>query len=126
MASVFLYHVVGDLTVGKPELVEFPETETVEAAIRAIGESTECGIPIWKKRSPTALIENAEIRQQRFVGILNPLDIVAFLARDDSLNDQVKAMKTPVSEVVVPNNSLLKEVDPGTRSALILTLDFAS
>lgn len=126
MASVFLYHVVGDLTVGKPELVEFPETETVEAAIRAIGESTECGIPIWKKRSPKALIENAEIRQQRFVGILNPLDVVAFLARDDCLNDQDKAMKTPVSEVVVPNNSSLKEVDPGTRFALILTIDFTS
>ncbi|KAG2298255.1 hypothetical protein Bca4012_009459 [Brassica carinata] len=45
MVSVFLYHVVGDLTVGKPEMVEFYETETVESAIRAIGESTECGIP---------------------------------------------------------------------------------
>ncbi|KAK6911233.1 LOW QUALITY PROTEIN: hypothetical protein RJ641_023326 [Dillenia turbinata] len=115
MASVFLYHVVGDLTVGKPELVEFSETETVESAIRAIGESTEGGIPIWRRRSQKALIENAESRRQRFVGILNSLDIVAFLARDWCLQDQEKALKTPVSEVVVPNNSLLKEVDPGTR-----------
>ncbi|CAI9295505.1 unnamed protein product [Lactuca saligna] len=116
MASVFLYHVVGDLTVGKPELVEFTENETLEAAIKAIGESTECGIAIWKRRSvQKGLIENAEMRHQRFVGILNPLDIVAFLARDDCLNDQEKALKTPVSEVVVPDNTLMKEVDPGTR-----------
>ncbi|KAK4356712.1 hypothetical protein RND71_025683 [Anisodus tanguticus] len=101
MASVFLYHVVGDLTVGKPELVEFTETQTVEAAIKAIGESTECGIPVWKMRSQKSLIENAEMRRKRFVGGM--------------LADQEKAMKTPVSEVVVPDNSLLKELDPATR-----------
>ncbi|XP_059628678.1 CBS domain-containing protein CBSX6 [Cornus florida] len=115
MASVFLYHVVGDLTVGKPELVEFAETETVEAAIRAIGESTEGGIPIWRKRSNKGVLENAEMRQQRFVGILNSLDIITFLAKDGFLEDQDKAMKTPVSEAVVPNNFLLKVVDPATR-----------
>ncbi|CBI17654.3 hypothetical protein VitviT2T_005374 [Vitis vinifera] len=115
MASVFLYHVVGDLTVGKPELVEFPETETVESAIRVIGESAEGSIPIWKRRSHVGVMEKSEMRQQRFVGILNSLDIVAFLARDACLVDQEKAMKTPVSEVVVPNNSLLREVDPATR-----------
>ncbi|CAI9090912.1 OLC1v1025800C1 [Oldenlandia corymbosa var. corymbosa] len=115
MASVFLYHVVGDLTVGKPELVEFAETDTVEAAIQAIGESTEGGITVWKKRSPKSVMENAEMRQQRFVGILNSLDIIAFLAKSECLADQDKALKTPVSEVVVPNSSLLKEVDPATR-----------
>ncbi|GAY44606.1 hypothetical protein CUMW_083180 [Citrus unshiu] len=55
------------------------------------------------------------MRQQRFVGILNSFDIVAFLAKSDCLEDQDKAMKTPVSQVIVPNNSLLKQVDPGTR-----------
>ncbi|XP_010415073.1 PREDICTED: CBS domain-containing protein CBSX6 [Camelina sativa] len=117
MASVFLYHVVGDLTVGKPEMVEFYETETVESAIRAIGESTECGIPVWRKRSTPALpgfVENSEMRQQRFVGILNSLDIVAFLAKSECLQEE-KAMKIPVSEVVSPDNTLLKQVDPGTR-----------
>ncbi|KAL5566759.1 hypothetical protein UlMin_029923 [Ulmus minor] len=115
MASVFLYHVVGDLTVGKPEMVEFYESETVEAAIRAIGESTEGGIPVWKKRSHLGGIENNEMRQQRLVGILNSFDIVAFLARSECLEDQDKAMKTPVSDVIVPNNSVLRQVDPGTR-----------
>ncbi|KAI4350158.1 hypothetical protein L6164_010667 [Bauhinia variegata] len=115
MASLFLYHVVGDLTVGKPELVEFHETETVESAIRAIGESTERSLPIWKRKSHVGMIENSEMRQQRFVGILNSLDIVAFLARSEYFEDQEKATKTPVSEVVVPNNSLLRQVDPATR-----------
>lgn len=114
MASVFLYHVVGDLTVGKPEMVEFCETESVEAAIKAIGESTECGIPVWK-RKPHAGIETNEMRQQRFVGILNSLDIVAFFAKKECMEDHDKALNTPVAEVVAPNNSLLRQVDPGTR-----------
>ncbi|KAJ6763274.1 AMP-ACTIVATED PROTEIN KINASE GAMMA REGULATORY SUBUNIT [Salix purpurea] len=115
MASVFLYHVVGDLTVGKPEMVEFYETETVESAIRAIGESTECGIPVWKRKSHVGMIETSEMRQQRFVGILNSLDIVSFLASTECLEDQDKAIKTSVSHAVVPNASLLKQVDPATR-----------
>ncbi|XP_061946506.1 CBS domain-containing protein CBSX6-like [Populus nigra] len=115
MASVFLYHVVGDLTVGKPEMVEFYETETVESAIRAIGESTECGIPVWKRKTHVSMIETSEMRQQRFVGILNSLDIVAFLASTECLEDQDKAIKTSVSQVVAPNASLLKQVDPATR-----------
>lgn len=121
MASVLLYHVVGDLTVGKPELDEFPMSGTVESAIRAIGESTEGGIPVWKKKPQMGGIENSEARQNRFVGILTSLDIVAFLAQDWCLEDQEKAMKTPVSEFVVPNHSLLKLVDPATR--LIDALD---
>lgn len=103
--------------MGKPEMVEFLETETVESAICAIGESTEGGIPVWKRRPSqhVGVFENGEMRQQRFVGILNSLDIVAFLARSECLEDQNKAMKTPVSEVVGPNNTLLRQVDPGTR-----------
>ena len=114
MASVFLYHVVGDLTVGKPEMVEFCETETVDAAIRAIAESTEGGIPVWKKRSHVGIFESNEMRQQRFVGILNSLDIVAFLATSGCFEDQERALKTPVSEVVIPNNSLVREFIGGS------------
>ncbi|OIW01138.1 hypothetical protein TanjilG_25246 [Lupinus angustifolius] len=121
MASLFLYHVIGDLTVGKPELVEFHDSETVESAIQAIGESPEGSIPIWKKKTQVGVIENSDLRQQRFVGILNSFDLVAFLAKNECLEDQDKALKTPVSEVVVPNNSLLGLVDPGTR--LIDALD---
>ncbi|KAF7817753.1 CBS domain-containing protein CBSX6 [Senna tora] len=115
MASVLVYHVVGDLTVGKREVVEFIETETVESAIREIGESAERSISIWKRRSNNNVgsIESIEMREQRFVGMLNSLDIVSFLAKSKTHQD--KAFNTPVSEVVVPNNSLLRLVDPGTR-----------
>ncbi|KAJ4910490.1 hypothetical protein Rs2_05111 [Raphanus sativus] len=52
-------------------------TETVESAIHAIEESTECGIPVWRKRSsiPPHVVESSEMRQQRSVGILSSLDI---------------------------------------------------
>ncbi|XP_068664464.1 CBS domain-containing protein CBSX6 [Aristolochia californica] len=118
MASVFLYHVVGDLTVGKPVLVEFYDNEPVESALRAIADTTEGGIPVWKRKQTLKgvnLIEGSEVRLQRFVGILNSLDIVSFLAKAECLEDQEKAMRTPVAEVLTPNSSLLKEVDPGTR-----------
>lgn len=113
MASVFLHHVVADLTVGKPELTEFLETETVESAIRALESSTEGGIPVWRRRQKG--FESVEIKQQRFVGIISSMDVIAYLARKSSLADHEAALKAPVLEVVVPNNSLLKCVDPGTR-----------
>uniref|UniRef100_A0A1D1YWD8 CBS domain-containing protein CBSX6 n=1 Tax=Anthurium amnicola TaxID=1678845 RepID=A0A1D1YWD8_9ARAE len=107
VAPVFLYHVVGDLTLGKPELVEFHETETVEAAIRAIGECNEGALTVWRKQPGDGP------RAARFVGLLNSLDVVVFMAA--RVGDTDRALRTPVSEVVVPNSSLLKEVDPGTR-----------
>ncbi|CAL9060015.1 CBS domain-containing protein CBSX6-like isoform X2 [Musa acuminata AAA Group] len=110
MARVFLHHVVGDLTLGKPELVEFSEAETVEAAVRAIGDSADGAIAVWRRRPmEPAPPPSAE----RFIGMLTSLDVVAFLARAGA--DQERAMRTPVSELVAPNPSLLKEVDPGTR-----------
>lgn len=106
--------------MGKPDLVEFCETESIESAIKAIGECTEGGIPVWKRRQHASgkgvnFVEDSESRQQRFVGIINSLDVVEFLSREECLLDQDKALRTPVAEVVNPNNSLLKEVDAGTR-----------
>ncbi|MQL88415.1 hypothetical protein Taro_020966 [Colocasia esculenta] len=125
-ASVFLHHVVGDLTLGKPELVEFHESETVEAAIRAIGDCSEGAVAVWRKRAavhqhlghqqqlqpPSPAQSAEEPRVARFVGMLSSVDVVAFLART---GDHERALRTPVSEVVTPDSSLLKEVDPGTR-----------
>uniref|UniRef100_A0A0C9RFW6 TSA: Wollemia nobilis Ref_Wollemi_Transcript_29246_2074 transcribed RNA sequence n=1 Tax=Wollemia nobilis TaxID=56998 RepID=A0A0C9RFW6_9CONI len=117
MASLFLYHVIGDLTVGKPELVEFPDSASVAEAIVTIRDCTECGIPVWKERPPekSGVPESAGSRQERFVGILNALDIVAHLSTESSLNDAEAALKVPVSQIVVPNNSLLRQVAPATR-----------
>ncbi|KAL4192531.1 hypothetical protein AMTRI_Chr06g194740 [Amborella trichopoda] len=114
MAAVFLYHVVGDLTVGKPELQEFYETESVEMAIKALGDCTESAIMVWKKRKGKG-IESGEMKQQRFVGILSALDVIGYLAKVSGSLDHESALKTAVSEVVVSNTSILKEVDPGTR-----------
>lgn len=106
MASIFLHHVVGDLTVGKPEVVEFLDSDTVESAIRAIGECAEGAITVWRRS------DEVKPKVERFVGILNSLDVVAFIAKSE---DHEKAMKTPVAEFLQPNPGLLKEVDPGTR-----------
>lgn len=112
-APVLLHHVVGDLTLGKPDLVEFYDTETLEAAIKAIGEQSEGAIAVWRKRGAQILaIPGEDPRVTRFVGMLNSLDVVAFIAR---VGDHEAALRSPVSEVVTPNASLLKEVDPGTR-----------
>ncbi|XP_074578768.1 CBS domain-containing protein CBSX6-like [Curcuma longa] len=121
MALVFLHHVVGDLTLGKPELVQFSDSQSVKAAVRAIGESAEGAITIWRCPSPDSPITPPPPPSaDRFVGMLNSLDVVAFLASAGD-DDREKAMRTPVSELVTPNHGLLKEVDPATR--LIDALD---
>ncbi|XP_039121906.1 CBS domain-containing protein CBSX6 [Dioscorea cayenensis subsp. rotundata] len=107
MASVFVHHVIGDLTVGKPEIKEFADTETVEAAVKAIGECAEGAITVWKAK------DGIGSRASRFVGILHSMDLVVFLAKAGEEHE--RAMRTPVAEVVTPNPMLLKEVDPGTR-----------
>lgn len=107
---MFLHHVVGDLTVGKPDIREFWEGETVEAAMGEIGEGAERAVTVWRKKGEEVVRERE--RAARFVGILNSLDVVAFLAKEGDLE---KVMRTPVREVVRHNPSLLKEVDPRTR-----------
>ncbi|XP_074583643.1 CBS domain-containing protein CBSX6-like [Curcuma longa] len=121
MALVFLHHVVGDLTLGKPELVQFSDAEPVEVAVRAIGDSAEGAITVWRAPCPdSAAVPRPPPSAERFVGMLNSLDVVLFLARA-GVHDQEKAMRTPVSELITPNRDLLKEVDPATR--LIDALD---
>lgn len=109
-ASIFIHHVIGDLTVGKPDVLEFLITDTVEAAIKAIGECAEGAITVWRKD------EGGLSRSDRFVGMLNSLDVVGFIAKNGE-----EAMKREVGDVVKVDKDLLKEVDPGTR--LIDALD---
>ncbi|KAG2239864.1 hypothetical protein Bca52824_091390 [Brassica carinata] len=53
--SVFLNHVVGDLTVGKPEMIKLYETETVESPIRILNWVTFATVypldPLWSFES---------------------------------------------------------------------------
>ncbi|XP_042464821.1 CBS domain-containing protein CBSX6-like isoform X1 [Zingiber officinale] len=117
MAFVFHNHAAGDLTLGKTELVEFSEAETLEAAVRAIAASPEATIPVWRKRSPAEDAAGIPC-SDRFLGMINSLEVAAFLARTGGDHD--RAMRTPVSEVVTPNPSLLKEVDPRVRLVDVL------
>jgi hypothetical protein len=58
MVLVFLYHVVGDLTEGKLEIVEFLETKTVESASNTRRRSRHLGrqgrsrsaVELWEAR----------------------------------------------------------------------------
>uniref|UniRef100_A0A0D9V9L1 CBS domain-containing protein n=1 Tax=Leersia perrieri TaxID=77586 RepID=A0A0D9V9L1_9ORYZ len=114
MAAVFFHHVVGDLTVGKPEVAELRDTDTLDAAARAIAASPEGAVPVWRPRAtPDEPPSGA-----RFIGMISALDIAAFVAAS-GVGD--RAMAAVVGEVVLPNPGLLREVDPGTR--LIDALD---
>ncbi|KAL6839962.1 hypothetical protein ACP4OV_029772 [Aristida adscensionis] len=113
-AAVFFHHVVGDLTVGKPEVAELYDVDTLDAAARAIAASPEGAVPVWRPRAaPDEPPSGA-----RFIGMISALDIAAFVAASGAGD---RAMRAVVGEVVVPNPGLLREIDPGTR--LIDALD---
>nr|ACL54738.1 unknown [Zea mays] len=108
MAAVFFHHVVGDLTVGKPEVAELHDTDTLDDAARAIAASPEGAVPVWRPRAaPDDPPSGA-----RFIGMISALDIAAFVA---SAGVGDRSMRAVVGEVVQPNPALLREIDPGTR-----------
>ncbi|KAF7032375.1 hypothetical protein CFC21_043551 [Triticum aestivum] len=108
MAAVFYHHVVGDLTVGKPEIAELSDADTLDDAARAIAGSPEGAVPVWRARAaPDDPPSGA-----RFLGMISAVDIAAFLAGAGAGD---RAMRAAVGEVVQPNQDLLREVDPGTR-----------
>lgn len=110
MAAVFYHHVVGDLTVGKPEIAELSDADTLDDAARAIAGSPEGAVPVWRARAaPDEPPSGA-----RFLGMISAVDIAAFLATAGAGD---RTMRAAVGEVVQPNQDLLREVDPGTRSA---------
>uniref|UniRef100_A0ACD5WLN2 Uncharacterized protein n=1 Tax=Avena sativa TaxID=4498 RepID=A0ACD5WLN2_AVESA len=108
MAAIFFHHVVGDLTVGKPEIVELSDADTLEDAARAIAGSPEGAVPVWRARAAPEEPPSGA----RFLGMISAVDIAAFVATAGT-GDQ--AMRTAVGEVVQHNPELLREVDPGTR-----------
>lgn len=108
MAAVFFHHVVGDLTVGKPEVAELHDTDTLDDAARAIAASPEGAVPVWR---PRAAPDDAP-SGARFIGMISALDIAAFVAAA-GVGD--RSMRAVVGEVVQPNPALLREIDPGTR-----------
>ena len=115
MAAVFFHHVVGDLTVGKPPIVELSDADTLHDAARAIAASPEGAVPVWRARAAPDHPPSGA----RFLGMISAVDIAAFLATaGPGAGDGDRAMGAKVGEVVQHNPELLREVDPGTRSAL--------
>jgi hypothetical protein len=108
MATVFYRHVVGDLTVGKPEVAELRDTDALDDAARAVAASPEGAVPVWRPRAaPDEPPSGA-----RFVGMVSALDVAAFVAASGAGE---RALRAVVGEVVQPNSGLLREIDPGTR-----------
>lgn len=107
MAAVFFHHVVGDLTVGKPEVVELHDTDTLDAAARAIAASPEGAVPVWRPGGARRAAVGRQVPR-----MISALDIATFVAAS-GVGD--RAMAAVVGEVVQPNPGLLREVDPGTR-----------
>jgi hypothetical protein len=108
MATVFYRHVVGDLTVGKPEVAELRDTDALDDAACAVAASPEGAVPVWRPRAaPDEPPSGA-----RFVGMVSALDVAAFVAASGAGE---RALRAVVGEVVQPNSGLLREIDPGTR-----------
>ncbi|KAJ4748536.1 CBS domain containing protein [Rhynchospora pubera] len=115
MSMLFIHHVIGDLTVGKPDLMELYDSDTLEVAARVIAASPEASTVVLR-RSPES---GVMARDDRFVGLINPLEILGFLARNcpdgDHLQRENLMKVATVKQVVVPDQGSLKEIDPGTR-----------
>ncbi|KAJ3678287.1 hypothetical protein LUZ60_002090 [Juncus effusus] len=115
--SIFIRHVIGDLTIGKPDLTELYETDSLEAAARVLVASPEASAVVLR-RSP--------VREERFLGLINAMDLVGFLARSCPAEDQVQReslmREKRIGDVMVGDPGALKEVDPGTRLIDVLEM----
>jgi hypothetical protein len=119
MSAFFIHHVIGDLTVGKPDLMVLYDSDTLEVAAGVISASPEASAVVLR-RPP----ENGKLaREERYIGVINPLEIVTFLARNcpygDHMQRETLMKAATVKEVIVPDQVSLKEIEPGTRYSLI-------
>eukprot|EP00246_Nothoceros_aenigmaticus_P013022 TRINITY_DN4286_c0_g1_i2.p1 TRINITY_DN4286_c0_g1~~TRINITY_DN4286_c0_g1_i2.p1 ORF type:complete len:139 (-),score=18.38 TRINITY_DN4286_c0_g1_i2:446-862(-) len=123
MADVLHYHVVGDITIGKPNMREFPYSASVRDALTALKLTNGVELAVWKMpRRHTegeGGSENVEEMQFRFVGILSFMDIMTFLASPHSLQNLEWALESPVSDILCVNAGLLQLMDPATRLDLV-------
>ncbi|KAF3337159.1 CBS domain-containing protein CBSX6 isoform X1 [Carex littledalei] len=115
MNSLFIHHVIGDLTVGKPDLMELYESDTLEVAARVIAACPEASAAVLRRPPESGILA----REDRFVGLINPMEIVGFLARncpDGDHTQRENLMKAAtVKEVIDSDQGSLKSIDPGTR-----------
>lgn len=119
---VFLRASAADLTAGKPPLAGVPASAPLSAAAAAIPASSEAAVAVWRvdgashhhhHRAPTAAAT--------VVGLLSSIDVVAFLANHPG--GAAAAFMTPAGDVVPHEHTLVRQVQPDTRSPSIHDLD---
>lgn len=124
MSTLFIHHVIGDLTVGKPDLTELYDSDTLEVAARVIAASPEASAAVLRRPPENGILA----REEKLVGLINPLEIVGFLARNcpdgDHMQREALMKAATVREAIDSDQLSLKEIDPGTRYCHVSDLDF--
>ncbi|KAG6545515.1 hypothetical protein Mapa_013117 [Marchantia paleacea] len=131
MAAILYHRVLGDLTVGKPKLKEFPQSASVREALETLLERNEFELPVWKMSRRQSMerfgnsgekYERPQAKEERFIGMLSILDILGHLSTEQSLLDPIWALNVPVSDIVTSIPVLLRHAAPGTRLIDVLEL----
>lgn len=151
MAGFFHARQVGDLAVGKPPLHKYPKALSVGAALKALRSSDDAELSLWEELCPLTEKPIKEARELvshvpssnhpaspcppqspkenlwRCVGKLGMVDLICFLAHDQSLADQAAALRTPVSSLVPDTAFTIQHVDSRIKliDALAHVLDGA-
>jgi hypothetical protein len=145
MAGFFQARQAGDLAVGKPALHKFPCTLTVGDALKHLKASHDSDLTLWEELCPLSLkpLPKSSAREstitvqdpsqvskeslRRCVGRIGMVDIICFLARDESLADQAAALNTPALAIVSDTAFAIQHVDSRTKliDALAHILDGA-
>jgi hypothetical protein len=139
MAGFFHARQVGDLAVGKPPLHKYPKALSVGAALKALRSSDDAELSLWEELCPLTEKPIKEARELvshvpsnhgapspcppqspnenlwRCVGKVGMVDLICFLAHDQSLADQAAALQTPVSSLVPDTAFTIQHVDPRSK-----------
>ncbi|CAK9858300.1 unnamed protein product [Sphagnum jensenii] len=129
MDGFFHSRQVGDLALGKPAVRRLPITATVGEALKFLKKTHGPHLGLWvqQQSQSTTVRNNVHREQENFlvdpnpgswqcVGRVSMIEIICFLARDESLLDLAAALKAPLSVFVSPTSSAaIHHVDSRTK-----------
>lgn len=129
MDGFFHSRQVGDLALGKPAVRRLPITATVGEALKFLKKTHGPHLGLWvqQQSQSTTVRNNLHREQENFlvdpnpvswqcVGRVSMIEIICFLARDESLLDLAAALKAPLSVFVSPtSSSAIHHVDSRTK-----------
>ncbi|XP_057764598.1 CBS domain-containing protein CBSX5-like [Salvia miltiorrhiza] len=117
---------VSDLCIGKPELKWIAATASIAEALTTLKASGETYISVWVCSGDSAGASCV------CVGKFSAADVILFLCREENLADPVKALETPVYDILpkgtpivrhlTPNSSVLEAIDcilEGTQNLVV-------